>query len=105
MLRSPFAGLDRKTLRWWLLLFFLALAIPTAILVRQAYSELKWESFHHYRLMAEELAARIDNRFMALVSVEEAHAFADYSFPVIRHRASCSVHRCPIIRWIHPFRD
>ena len=33
----------------WLLLFFLALAVPTAVLVRQAYSQLKWEAFHQHQ--------------------------------------------------------
>jgi hypothetical protein len=33
-----------------LLLFFLALALPTSILVYQAYGQLKWEAFyqHHF---------------------------------------------------------
>ena len=39
--------LDRQGLRRWLTLFFLALAIPAAVLIWQAYSELKWEAFHH----------------------------------------------------------
>jgi signal transduction histidine kinase len=73
-------GLSRKKLRRWLLLFFLALAIPTAVLIQRAYSELKWESFHQYRLQAEELAARIDGHVVGLVNDEEARSFADYVF-------------------------
>ena len=56
----PLAGLDPKRLRRWLLLFFLALAIPTGVLVRQAYSQLKWEAFHQHQVLAQELALRID---------------------------------------------
>ena len=56
----------------WLLVFFLALAIPTAVLIRQAYSELKWEAFHQHRVLAEELSVRINGRFSELISDEEA---------------------------------
>ena len=64
MFSDSFTGLDRKRLRRWLSVFFLALAIPTGILVYQAYSQLKWEAFHQYRVLAEELAARIDARII-----------------------------------------
>lgn len=80
MTRSALAGLDRKGLRRWLALFFLALALPAGVLIRQAYSELKWEAFHHYRQQAEELAARIDSRLIRLIGQEEARSFTDYSF-------------------------
>jgi len=70
-------------LRLLLGLFFLALAVPSAILVRQAYSQLRWEAFYQYRNLAEELSARIDNRFNRLVSAEESRAFGDYSFLVV----------------------
>ncbi len=55
-------------------------AIPTGILVYQAYSQLKWEAFHQHRVLAEELAARIDARIVQLVDAEEARSFADYAF-------------------------
>ena len=77
---ASLTGLDRKKLGLWLLVFFLALAIPTAVLIRQAYSELKWEAFHQHRVLAEELSVRINSRFSALISDEEARSFADYSF-------------------------
>ena len=60
MFRTSLTGLDRKRLRRWLTVFFLALAVPTAMLIHQAYSQLKWEAFHQHRVLAEELAARID---------------------------------------------
>ena len=64
----------------WLSVFFLALAIPTGILVYQAYSQLKWEAFHQYRVLAGELAERIDTRIMQLINAEEARSFADFAF-------------------------
>ncbi len=80
MARSALTGLDRKGLRRWLTIFFLALAVPTGILIRQAYSELKWEAFHHYREQAGELAARIDSRLIQLIGQEEVRSFTDYAF-------------------------
>jgi two-component system phosphate regulon sensor histidine kinase PhoR len=79
-LASPLAGLDRKRLRLWLGLFFLALALPTAILTAQAVSQLKWEAFHQYQALAEELAARINGRLIALIRGEGERPFEDYGF-------------------------
>ncbi len=80
MFRNSLTGLDRKRLRLWLGMFFLALAIPTGILVYQAYSQLKWEAFHRYRVLAGELAERIDSRIIQMIDAEEARSFADYTF-------------------------
>ena len=38
-------GFDKSRLRILLALFFLALAVPTAVLIWQAYSQLKWKHF------------------------------------------------------------
>jgi signal transduction histidine kinase len=81
--RIRLAGFGRSRLRWLLGLFFLALAVPTAVLVRQAYLQLKWESFHQHRAMAEELSARIDARLARLIEAEEARSFSDYAFLVV----------------------
>ena len=59
-------GFDKVRLRNLLTLFFLALAVPTAVLIWQAYSQLKWEAFHLHRGVAEELTQRIDARRFAL---------------------------------------
>ncbi|MGB5305774.1 MAG: histidine kinase dimerization/phospho-acceptor domain-containing protein, partial [Gammaproteobacteria bacterium] len=80
MFNTALTGLDRKRLRLWLAVFFLALAIPTGILVYQAYSQIKWEAFHQHRVLAKELAARIDARIVQLINAEEARSFADYAF-------------------------
>ena len=80
MLKSNLSTWNIKRLRFILILFFFALAIPTAILIKQAYSQLKWEAFHHYRSQAEELSTRIDLRYKELIEIESARAFTDYSF-------------------------
>lgn len=80
MLRSTLAGLDKKSLRNWLILFFLALAIPTAVLIQQSYSRLKWETFHQHQVMADELANRIDKQFLQWLEDEEQRPFTDYAF-------------------------
>ncbi len=80
MLKNTLTGLDKKKLRRWLLLFFFALAIPTAILIQQSYSRLKWETFHQHQLMADELSSRIDSELLRLIEIEEQRSFTDYSF-------------------------
>ena len=97
MLHHSFTGLDRKRLRLWLAVFFLALAIPTGILVYQAYSQLKWESFHQYRVLAGELAERIDSRIVQLINAEEARSFSDYAFlTVVGDPAANFLQRSPL---------
>jgi len=88
MLETPLTGLDKKGLRRWLMLFFLLLAVPTAILIYQAYSQLKWEAFHQQRLLAGELASRIDRRAAELIDGEEARSFTDYRFLQVEGDAS-----------------
>jgi signal transduction histidine kinase len=80
MPRTTLAGLDKRGLRLRLLLFFLALVIPTVILIFQAYSELKWEAFHQHRILAEELSGRVNDRLVELIREEETRPFADYAF-------------------------
>lgn len=83
MKRRSLAGLDPRRLRLALALFFLALAVPAGILVHQAYDQLKWEAFHQYRILAEELSARIDGRIGRLIAKEESRSYADYGFLVV----------------------
>ena len=84
MLRNTLAkGLQEGRLRLLLALFFLALAIPTGALIWQAYSQLKWEAFHQYRGMAEELTRRINADLISATEASEARSFADYNFLVL----------------------
>ena len=83
MARGPLAGLDPRRLRLVLGLFFLALAVPAALLVHHAYGQLKWESFHQLQTLAEELTDRIDRRLRAMMESEESRPFVDYEFLVV----------------------
>jgi signal transduction histidine kinase len=76
-------GFNPNRLRALLAVFFFALSVPTAFLIYQSYDQLKWEAFHQHRVMAEELAARIDAGVTRLIATEEARAYSDYSFLVI----------------------
>ena len=90
-------GFDKGRLRNLLVLFFLALAVPTAILIWQAYSQLKWEAFHQHRGVAEELTRRIDTRLSDMVIVADARSFADYTFLVVSGDPSANlVQRSPL---------
>jgi signal transduction histidine kinase len=83
MAHSTLTSLGKSQLRRWLIAFFFALAIPSGLLVYQAYDQLKWEAFHRHRLLAEELATRIDKDYTELIETEEQRAFADYNFLVV----------------------
>ena len=83
-------GLNQKKLRFWLMLFFVALVVPTVMLIQQSYSQLKWETFHQYQLMADELSQRINQQFQKLVDNEELRPFTDYSFLNVAGEASAN---------------
>ncbi len=80
MKRSQLKAMDKSKLRWWLLLFFLSLVIPTAVLIQQSYSRLRWETFHQHQVMADELTNRINKQLIRLINTEEQRAFTDYTF-------------------------
>ncbi|MCP4431600.1 MAG: HAMP domain-containing histidine kinase [Gammaproteobacteria bacterium] len=69
-----------RKLKLLLLVFFVALAAPTATLVYQAYGQLKWEAFHQHQQLARELSLRIDARFQEILRREQGRPFSDYSF-------------------------
>ena len=86
-----------RRLRIMLLLFFTALAVPTVVLVYQAYGQLKWEAFHQHQQLAREMALRIDTRFNDLIVREESRSFSDYSFlNVIGSEGSSFLQRSPL---------
>ena len=90
-------GFDQRRLKRLLALFFMALAIPTGVLIWQAYSQLKWEAFHQYRGMAEELTSRIDASLTERINAAEARSFADYTFLVVSGDPSANfVQRSPL---------
>lgn len=75
-----YSNMDETRLRRWLVAFFLAIAIPASLLIVQTFSQLKWESFHQQRGLAEELSKRIETQFSQLINTEEARPFTDYAF-------------------------
>jgi signal transduction histidine kinase len=90
-------NLDQIKLRIGIAVFFICLAVPTVVLVKQAYSQLQWEAFHQHWVMAEELTARIDSRFAEFVSREEQRSFADYSFLLLTGDANSNfLQRSPL---------
>ncbi len=84
MLRSLLSrGADKTRLRHMLLVLFLVLAVPTGVLIAQAFGQLKWAAHHQARGMAEELTQRVDVRLSRLVAAADQRSFADYSFLVV----------------------
>jgi signal transduction histidine kinase len=83
MTRSALNNLSNNQLRRWLIAFFFALAIPSGLLVYQAYDQLKWEAFHRHRVLAEELAIRIDKAYAQIIEAEEHRTFVDYNFLIV----------------------
>ena len=90
-------GLDERRIRVLLAAFFLALAIPSVVLIAQAYSQLKWEAFRRNQLLAEDIAARVDADLRAAMATEEARSFGDYAFLVVEGDAAANfVQRSPL---------
>lgn len=83
MKTSLLKNLEPRRLRRLMCLFFIAMALPSAILVYTAYDQLKWEAFYQHRQLAEELANRIDKQLIEFVEKEESRSFSDYSFIVV----------------------
>jgi len=88
--RGVLGRLDERGLKVVLAVFFLALAIPSVVLVAQAYSQLKWGAFRSTQLAAEELATRIDATLRAAIAAEDARSFGDYSFLVVKGDAAAN---------------
>jgi hypothetical protein len=72
--------MTQRRLTLLLVLFFMALAVPTSILVYQAYGHLKWEAFYQHQRLARELTLRIDGGFRDLIDREENRPISDYEF-------------------------
>ena len=69
-----------RRLKILLSFIFIALAIPTGVLVFQAYGQLKWEAFHQHQQLAREFTLLIDRQFSELIKREENRSFTDYAF-------------------------
>ena len=88
-------------LRWLLAGLFLALALPSAVLVWQTQQQLRFESLHQYRTLAEEMATRIDLELQRLIAREEARAVGEYRFLMVAGDPASSnlVQRSPLSQW------
>jgi signal transduction histidine kinase len=97
MIRGSILDLDLRGLRIVLALFFAALAVPAAILIHHAQGQLRWSSFHQQQVLAEDIARRIDARFVELIAREESRSFGDYAFLVVEGDPTQSfVQRSPL---------
>ncbi len=89
--------MTQRRLTLLLVLFFVALALPTSILVYQAYGQLKWEAFYQHQRLARELTLRIDSGFRDLIEREENRPISDYEFlNVTGSGASAFLQRSPL---------
>ena len=83
MARALRSGYTPARLRAFLLLLFVALALPSAVLIWQTQKQLRWEALHQYRALAEDLAVRIDAELQRLLVQEEQRSEGDYQFLVL----------------------
>ena len=89
---------DQRRLRNLLTIMFLALAVPTGVLIAQAFSQLKWESYYQHRAQAEALTDRIDAEIAAEISTVEARSYADFAF-LNSSPAAKIQQRSPLAAW------
>lgn len=83
-------GAEKRRLRFVLFVFFVALVVPTAVLVYHAFGRLATEAFYQHRALAEELANRIDARVRQWIATEEARSLTDYRFLVVEGEAQAN---------------
>lgn len=96
-------ALSPARLRGFLAVLLLALVIPSAVLVWQTQQQLRWESLHQARTLAEELATRIDLQLQQRISLEEARSESDYQFaPPGAYPATNAAARSPLAQWPPP---
>ncbi|MBI2801586.1 MAG: HAMP domain-containing histidine kinase [Gammaproteobacteria bacterium] len=96
-MRTRLSGWDKAILRRWMVAFIVALLVPTALLIYQAFDQLKWAAFHQSRTQAEELTGRIDAAVVKLIARENARAFTDYEFLAVSgDKAANFVQRSPL---------
>ena len=82
--------LSRTRLATFLALLFLGLMIPTVILLVQTQRQIRFEAFHQYRTLAEELGLRINSNLQGVLGAEEDRSYSDYQFAVFSSNPSNS---------------
>jgi signal transduction histidine kinase len=78
------SSFDKRRLRVVLAIFFVALVVPTGVLIQRVYAQLTAEAFYRQRDLADELAQRIATTVRAATDEEERRALADYRFIVVQ---------------------
>src|SRR5580765_7357792 len=101
MARAYARSFSRARLATMLGLLFVALAVPTVVLLVQTQRQIKFESFFQYRTLADELGLRIDAELQRLIAAEEARGYGDYRFVVVAGDPATSnfVQRSPLARF------
>ena len=74
----------KRRLRIVLAIFFLALVVPTGVLIERVYAQLNAEAFYRQRDLVEELMQRIAAHVRVATDEEERRALADYRFIVVQ---------------------
>lgn len=87
---------DAKRLRRVLVLLFLALCVPTGVLIWQAYDQLKFEAFYQYQRQAEAFTARVDAELRDELTALEARGFADFAFLNLAADSGSLLQRSPL---------
>lgn len=88
--------LDERRLRAAVAAFFVALALTAAALLWRGYEQSRFEVFYQHRVLAEELAARIEADIRRVVAAEEARGFAEYGFLVVQEPGTGYLARSPL---------
>ena len=70
----------KKRLIFWLLLFFVSIAIPVYFLLHTVYSQLANETWYRQRNQAELLVERIEQQLLEKLQGEQDRPIAEYSF-------------------------
>src|SRR5262249_47497951 len=67
----------------------------------QTQRQIKFEAFHQYSTLADELGLRIDAELQRLIAAEEARAYGDYRFIVVAGDPATSnfLQRSPLARF------
>lgn len=84
-------------IRLLILAFLFSLASLGLFLVKQAFDQLQWESFHRYQSQAIEFSDRIERELKAALEIEYQRSFGEYSFTVARgNPGNVFVQRSPL---------
>ncbi len=70
----------KRRLRWLLLGFIIALALPVFLLLQRVYAQLDNEAYYALRSQAEILVQRVEQQLLTQLDAEQHRPIAEYSF-------------------------